>query len=92
MPGIDLPFDSLAEGLLVVVVLIVLVRGRRMANYVIDAVAQALIKSINGGLGLDGIRDDIAHMKRQVGEVGVLRTQVENLEGQIEVLLTEENQ
>lgn len=86
----DFPFESLSDALLVIIALLLIVRGKRMVNYVVDATAKALVKSINGQLGLDGIRDDIAHMKRQVSEVPDLRLQIQNLEGQIEAKLTDE--
>lgn len=90
MGAVDIPFDSISEGLLVIVILILLVRGKRMVNYAFDAVGDKIVKSINGGLGLDGIRKDIEAMKGQMEDVADLRIQIENLEGQIEPLITDE--
>lgn len=43
------------------------------------ALAVYIVKAINGQLGLDGIREDVT----------VLKGQVENLEGQLEAILTD---
>lgn len=67
------------QGPLAVLVLVAVVRGKRMVNYVIDAVARAIVKSINGQLGLDEIRDDVRLLKTQVGDT----------QRQLEIILTD---
>jgi hypothetical protein len=49
------------------------------SKFVVKAVAAAIVKEINGSLGLDGIRNDVS----------LLKGQVQNLEGQLEVILTD---
>lgn len=75
----DFPFEGLSDAVLVIIALLLLVRGKRMVNYVIDATARALVKSINGQLGLDGIRDDVQMLKVQVGDT----------QRQLEIILTD---
>lgn len=75
----DFPFDNLAEGFWILLVILLLVRGKRLVNYIVDAIARAIVKSINGQLGLDGIRNDVSSLKVQVGD----------LEKQLEVILTD---
>lgn len=75
----DLPFADVTDGLLILVGLVLLIRGKRMVNYVIDATARALVKSINGQLGLDGIREDVQLLKVQVGDT----------QRQLEIILTD---
>lgn len=74
------PGDQVAVGLLVLVVGGLLLAGLKpLFAYTIDAIAGAIVKSINGQLGLAELREDVAGLK----------TQVENLEGQLEVILTD---
>lgn len=51
----------------------------------LETFAKAIVKEINGQLGLPLIREDIQGVKADVSEV---KTQVTNLEGQIEPFLT----
>jgi hypothetical protein len=75
VPGLE-PLIAIT---IIVVGGLVLSFGKRALMYVIDALAAALVKSINGQLGLDGIRKDVSGLK----------VQVENLEGQLEQILTD---
>lgn len=74
------PGTELAVGIGIVVIGgLVLYFGKRTLDYVVDAVASKIVLSINGQLGLDGIRQDVSSLKVQVGD----------LEGQLEVILTD---
>lgn len=62
---------------------------RQIVVWSISALASAIVTAINGQLGLDEIRSDVASLTKRVDNVPELRAQIENLEGQLEALLTE---
>lgn len=72
--------EQVIVGMVVLVVGGLLLAGLKpLFAYTIDAIAAAIVKSINGQLGLTELKHDVSD----------LRTQVENLEGQLEVILTD---
>lgn len=62
---------------------------RQVVVWSIGALASALVTAINGQLGLDAIRRDVTSMKRKIEDVPEMRTQIENLEGQLESIINE---
>lgn len=88
------PADQIVTGITVLVAGGLLLAILRWTfSRVIAAVGDALIVHINGSLGLDGIREDMAEMKTQTqnlqGQLAGLNAQVHNLEGQLEIILTD---
>lgn len=79
--------EQVVIGIFILVVGGLLLAGARKGmDYLSDAVAAKLVKSINGQLGLDKVRDDIAELK---DEVHAAATDRKNLQQQLEALLTD---
>ena len=57
---------------------LLLAGGKWLLTFMTKAIASAIVTAINGQLGLDGIRDNVS----------TLQTQVKNLQGQLEAILT----
>lgn len=87
MPGFDLTVPD--QILVIILGGLGLVLLRKTVIWSIGALAEAIVTAINGKLGLDEIRADVAALSRRVDNVPELRAQIENLEGQLEALLTE---
>ncbi len=87
MPGFDLTVPD--QILVVILGGLGLVLLRKVVIWSIGALADAIVTAINGKLGLDAIRSDVAALTKRVDNVPELRAQIENLEGQLEALLTE---
>lgn len=79
--------DQVIVGILIVVGGgLLLAGGKWLLSYTTTAVASAIVKSINGQLGLDEIRADIAGLR---DDVKLAATDRRNLQQQLERILTE---